>query len=164
MNAGFKNLYEVTCIREGKVIWTEKIYNLVTQEGLDHLLSNYFNGVDYNAVHYLGLKEGSAMVDTSTLLDFVSSYEVTEYTGNRPVINLDVPEAGGEALSRAVSNVADPCLFPITGSMTVTGVGVCTVDSGSAGVLFATAEFSAPRPLIVDDLLSVTCTFTQKSF
>lgn len=164
MNAGFSNVYKVVCTNNGEVKWEEEVHNLVTTEGLDHLLTSYFNGSAYTAAHYMALKTGAAITDEVTLTQFVASYEDTNYDGNRPAINLSVPEDGVEALSRAVHNNADPCLFTINGATTVTGVGVCTVDTGDAGVLFASAEFSAARPLVANDILSVVSTFTQKSY
>ena len=164
MNAGFCNIYEVTCVRDGVEIWKEEIKNLVTQEGLDHLLNTYFNGSAYDGVHYLALKTGSPIIDTTTLVNFVASFETTAYDGLRKIINLGAPVAGTEPLSRSVSNTGDPCIFTMNGSVTVTGIGVCTVDSGDAGTLFSGADFSAPRPLVSGDMLSITCTFTQKSY
>lgn len=164
MNAGFCNIYEVTCVRDGVEIWKEEVKNLVTQEGLDHLLNTYFNGAAYTATHFLALKTGTPIIDSTTLATFVATYETTLYEGLRKEIDLGSPTAGSEALSRQVDNSGNPCLFSINDNVSVTGVGVCTVDTGDAGVLFSGADFAAPRPLIAGDMLSITCTFTQKSY
>jgi hypothetical protein len=62
-----------------------------------------------------------------------------------------------------VGNSAAPAQFSITGAGgTVAGAFLCTVSSGTSGVLFSEADFQAPgdRVVVSGDTLNVTYTFS----
>jgi hypothetical protein len=62
-----------------------------------------------------------------------------------------------------ISNSAAPASFTISGvGGVVAGAFLCTVDSGTSGVLFSEADFNAPgdRTVVAGDVLNVTYTFS----
>lgn len=47
--------YQIECVRDGVVIWTEEFENLVVNEGLNDSLDKHFKGSSYSAAWYVGL-------------------------------------------------------------------------------------------------------------
>lgn len=152
-----KNTYRIRCHRNGKLIWEEKINNLVVDEGLNDVLSQYFKGSSYTAAHYMGLKGAGAIAAANTLASHAAWAEITAYSGDRKAITL------GAVASQSVDNTASPCQFTFTGSAAVDGIFVATVATGTSGVLFGAADFAATRNVIANDVLSIDATFTQAS-
>src|SRR5690606_12352228 len=143
--------------------------NLVVNEGLDDVLDKYFKGVNYSAVHYLGMKYDGAITATDTLQDlgdgFTSWAEFKNYLSvNRPTIVL------GDVAAQTVSNVNNRAEFTIDGIVNpageiVYGVFVTTQPDKTLynGVLFGAVDFQAPRTVLNSDLVIVTVEFTQAS-
>lgn len=154
---GFKNIYSVECWRDGIKVWEELNFNLITNEGLDNILQEYLKGAAYTATFFAGLKGSGTPAATDTLSSHPSWNEVTDYTGTRKTIILGAVSGG------AVDNSASRAQFDITGTATVAGVFVCTVTSGTAGVLYGVADFGAPRAVEASDTLIVTTAFTAAS-
>ena len=62
-----------------------------------------------------------------------------------------------------ISNSAAPSSFTISGAGgVVAGAFLCTVSSGTSGVLFSASDFQAPgdRTVVSGDTLNVTYTFS----
>jgi hypothetical protein len=62
-----------------------------------------------------------------------------------------------------ISNSASPSSFTISGDGgVVAGAFLCTVASGTSGVLFSEADFQSPgdRTVVAGDTLNVTYTFS----
>jgi hypothetical protein len=62
-----------------------------------------------------------------------------------------------------LSNSASPSSFTISGAGgTVAGAFLCSVDSGTSGILFSESDFQAPgdRVVVAGDTLNVTYTFS----
>jgi hypothetical protein len=62
-----------------------------------------------------------------------------------------------------ITNSASPASFTISGAGgTVAGAFLCTVASGTSGVLFSESDFQAPgdRVVVSGDTLNVTYTFS----
>lgn len=157
MNQQLRNIYSLECWRNGKKIWEEKDFNLITNEGVDNILQEYLKGSAYTASFFAGLKGSGTPAVTDTLSSHPSWNEVTDYTGTRKTIVLGTVSGG------AVDNSASRAQFDITGTATVAGVFVCTVASGTAGVLYGVADFGAPRAVEASDTLIVTTAFTAAS-
>ncbi|GAH04052.1 unnamed protein product, partial [marine sediment metagenome] len=43
-----KGVFEVECYRKGKLIWVEKVENIITNEGLNHILDSVLHGAGEN--------------------------------------------------------------------------------------------------------------------
>lgn len=143
--------YEITCVgADGKIKWAETIHNLVTTQGKNDLLDKYFKGSAYTAAWYLGLKGTGTGVVGDTAASHAGWSEVNPYAGNRPAITFGTTSAG--------SNTATANSFACTGSATVAGAFIQSANTGTSGVLYGLADFSASRSVINGDTLNVTAT------
>lgn len=153
--AGMKSVYRFECVgADGEVKWVEEVENLVVNVGLNDLLSQYFKGSAYTASFFVGLKGAGTVAAADTLASHAGWAEVTAYTGNRKTLTL------GSVASQSVDNSASPAAFAINGSATVTGGFVCTVNTGTGGILYGAADFGTSRAVISGDTLNVTVTLT----
>lgn len=144
----------VECVgRDGRVKWREEVRNLVTTEGKNDILTKYFKGSSYTAAWFMLLKGTGAPAATDTLASHAGWSEVTPYAGNRPSVTFGT--ASGGSLSGNQVGIS------INGTATVAGAGLCTVNSGTAGVLYNAANFSASRNVENGDTLNVTPTLTM---
>jgi hypothetical protein len=154
-----KNLYRVECLgADGKTKWIEEFGNLVVDEGLDDLLSQYAKGSGYTASHFVGLTDGTP---TPAAGDDMTTHagwaEIADYDeGTREVLTL------GTVSSQSVDNAASKASFAINASVTVGGVFVCTnsTKSGTSGTLYSIGAFAADKVLTSGDTLNVTVTLT----
>jgi hypothetical protein len=158
---GARFTYDVECRgADGNVKWSEVVENLVTTAGKNDLLDKYFKGSAYTAAWYLGLKSAIAGVEaiTDTMASHATWSEVFAYTGgtNRPALVF----AGNAA---AGSNTANAIPFAINATVTVGGAFVtntAATSPGNTGVLYSVRSFSADRPCLSGDTLTVTLTVT----
>ena len=142
---------------EGNLKWEETIENLVTLEGLDDLLDKYLKGSAYTAAFYVLLTDGTpTTAGSDTLASHVGWVEVTAYTGDRKALTL------GTVASQSVNNSASKAIFAINADTTIIGgAGIATVATGTAGVLYSVAAFTAAdKGLDSGDTLNVTATCT----
>lgn len=152
--AKIKHTWEIECVRDGKVIWTEKFDNLVVTEGLNKYLdATIVTGLAAPA-WYIGLKDTGAMNAADTLAVPVNWTELTNYSGNRKTY---VP---GAISGGSVNNSASKASFAITGDDTVYGAFMCSVATGTAGTLLGGDDFGTPRAVLIGDTLNVQVTLT----
>ena len=143
--------YQVECVgADGEVRWTEDITNLVTTEGKTFLIDKVFKGSAYTAAWYMGLKGAGTAAVGDTLASHAGWAEVNPYTGNRPAITFGTTSGG--------SNTATAVSFAITGTATVAGCFVSSVNTGTAGTLYSAGDFAASRSVLSGDTLNVTLT------
>lgn len=119
---------------DGLIKWRETKNNLVTTDGLNDLVSKYFKGSGYSASWYLGLKGSGSAAAGDTLSSHSGWSEVSSYTGNRPQLTF------GSVSSGACS--ASDITYSINGDVTIAGGFVCSVASGTSGVLYSVAAFN----------------------
>lgn len=160
---GLDGTFVVECYRKGKLIWTEKIHNVCTAEGIEAMLDIMFHAATQITTWYLEIYE------TDTAGADGLTYAVPTYTpctsydeATRPVFN----EAA--ASSKAITNSANKGVFTISATKTIYGVSL--VGGGSApttkgntaggGTLFSAGKFSASKACEDDDVLNVTYTLT----
>lgn len=132
--------------------WEEVFHNLVTNEGRNDLIDKYFKGSSYTAAWYMGLKGTGSAAAGDTLASHAGWSELTPYTGNRKTITW------GTTASQ--SNSATAVSFAITGTASVYGAFVASVNSGSSGILYSAGDFAASRSVVNGDTLNVTPTVT----
>ena len=154
MNVHAHNDYVVECVgADGHVKWREIVHNLVTTEGGDDILTQYWKGSSYTAAHYMGLTSGTP---TFALADTLASHagwtEETPYSGSRPGITASWGTAASKSLSATAISIS------ITATATVGGAFICTVASGTTGTLVGEGAFSADRSVANGDTLNVTPT------
>lgn len=156
-------VYHVQCLdKDGNLKWEDSMHNLVVNEGLQDMNNKYFNGSTYSAAFYLGLIEGPSSGTTYNAGDTLASHagwtEFTNYSGSR------------KSAAFSSATLADPSVVATTAAVSfsisstggvVAGAFLCTVSSGSSGVLFSEADFQSPgdRTVVSGDTLNVSYTF-----
>lgn len=137
--------------------------NIVTTEGMNHLLSSLIVGFSIIQPWYIAPYSGSVTpVVGTTAATFTSvTTEVTQYDeATRELWAVDALGAGV-----VIQNDATRADFTMNASVTVRGCGVLSASAKSAttGKLLAYANFSAARALVDDDILTVRYTITASS-
>lgn len=130
--------------------WSEDVTNLVMTAGKTDIIDKYLKGSSYTAAWFLGLKGAGTIAAGDTLASHAGWTEVTPYSGNRPGITWGTTTTG--------SNTATAVSISITSTSTVAGAFVCTVATGTSGVLYSCSDFSASRSVSNGDTLNVTAT------
>ncbi len=147
--------------QSGKLLWTEKIHNLVVDAGLNDSLDKYFKGSSYTAVFYVGLTTDSkTFAASNTMSSHAGWVEFTDYSGsNRPTLTL------GTVSGKSVDNSANKAEFNVSASGTVGGCFVTTGQSkgGTTGVLYGGGAFSSNHSVQSGYLLRVTVTLSTAS-
>jgi hypothetical protein len=162
MRAG--GVFHVQCLdKDGNLKWETSEHNLVVNEGLQNMNTEYFKGSTYSASFFLGLITGPGSGTTFAAADTLASKAWTEYTdyaGSRKAVTFGTATTADPSV---ISNTASPASFTISGAGgTVAGAFLCTVASGTSGVLFSESDFQSPgdRVVVSGDTLNVTYTFS----
>ena len=166
--AGFREglvgggVFTVTCYdKDGNLKWESKAKNLVVNQGLQDMNTKYFKGVTYSAAWYLGLVTGPGP-STFAAADTLASKawtEFTNYSGNRKSVTFGTATTADPSV---IDNNASQASFSITGTATVAGAFLASVDTGTSGVLFSEADFESPgdRAVVSGDTLNVKYEFS----
>ena len=133
-----------------EVKWRESIHNLVTTVGKTDIVDKYFKGSTYTAAWYMGLCGAGTKAVGDTLASHAGWTEQTPYSGNRPAITFGTTSAG--------SNTGTAVSYSITGSATVAGAFIASVNTGTSGTLYSAGDFAASRTVASGDTLNVTPT------
>ena len=157
-------VFHVQCLdKDGNLKWETSKHNLVVNEGLQNMNTQYFKGSTYTAAFFLGLITGPASGTTFAAADTLASKawtEFTDYSGSRKAVTFGTATTADPSV---ISNSAAPSSFTISGAGgVVAGAFLCTVSSGTSGVLFSESDFQAPgdRTVVSGDSLNVTYTFS----
>lgn len=157
-------VFHVQCFdKDGNLKWETKEHNLVVNEGLQNMNTEYFKGSTYSAAFYLGLITGPGSGTTYAATDTLASHswtEFTNYSGSRKSVTFGTATTADPSV---ISNSASPSSFSISSSGgVVAGAFLCTVASGTSGVLFSESDFQSPgdRTVVNGDTLNVTYTFS----
>ncbi len=155
-------VFEVECFdRDGNLKWRETAPNLITNEGLDHILNTVLHADTQITTWYVAIFEDNhtpAAGDTYATPGYTESTAYTEST--RP----EYEEAA--ASSQSVTNSANKATFSINAAKTIYGASL--VGGGSApstkgdtaggGTLLCAAKFSSSKSVENGDTLNVTYT------
>jgi len=162
MRAG--GVFHVQCLdKDGNLKWETTEHNLVVNEGLQEMNTEFFKGAAYTAAFFLGLVTGPGSGTTFAATDTLASKawtEFTDYAGSRKAVTFGTATTADPSV---ISNSASPSSFTISGAGgTVAGAFLCTVASGTSGVLFSASDFQSPgdRVVVASDTLNVTYTFS----
>jgi hypothetical protein len=157
-------VFHVQCLdKDGNLKWATSEHNLVVNEGLQDMNTEYFKGSTYTAAFFLGLITGPGSGTTFAAADTLASKAWTEYTdyaGSRKAVTFGTATTADPSV---ISNSASPSSFTISGAGgVIAGAFLCTVASGTSGVLFSEADFQSPgdRTVVSGDTLNVTYTFS----
>jgi hypothetical protein len=157
-------VFHVECFdKDGNLKWKTSEHNLVVNEGLQDMNTQYFKGSTYTAAFFLGLIIGPGSGTTFAAADTLASKawtEFTDYAGSRKAVTFGTATTADPSV---ISNSASPSSFTISGAGgVVAGAFLCTVSSGTSGVLFSESDFQSPgdRTVVAGDTLNVTYTFS----
>ncbi len=158
-------IFRVECFgADGALKWTDENHNLVVNQGLQDMNAQYFKGVGYTAAWYLGLVTGPSSGTTfaagNTLASHAGWTEFTDYTGNRKAVTFGTATTADPSV---IDNTAAAVSFTISGAGgVVAGAFLCSVATGTSGVLFSGSDFASPgdRTVVSGDTLNVTYTFS----
>jgi len=149
--------------KDGNLKWAAESHNLVVNEGLQDMNTQYFKGATYSAAFYLGLitgpGSGTTFIAGDTLAVHAGWTEFTNYSGSRKSVVFGTATSADPSV---ISNSASPAQFAITGAGgVVAGAFLTTVASGTSGILFSESDFQSPgdRTVVSGDTLNVTYTF-----
>lgn len=161
---GAGGVYSVVCHdADGNVKWADSFHNLVVNQGLQDMNSKYFSGSGYTAAWYLGLVTGPGSGTTFAAADTLASHagwtENTAYTGNRKAATFGTATTADPSV---ISNSASPAVFTMnTNAQVIAGAFLCSVTSGTSGVLFSAGDFTGgDKTVDSGDTLTVTYTFS----
>lgn len=165
--SGAGGVFTVECVgADGRVKWTEQFHNLVVNQGLQDMNSQYFKGAGYNAAWYIGLVQGPGSGNTYAAADTLASHAGwtelaagTAYTGNRKAATFGTATTADPSV---IDNSGSPASFAmLVNSTTVAGALVCNAASGTSGVLFSVGSFTGGDKFVDNgDTLNVTYTFS----
>lgn len=142
---------------EGKLKWRDEGENLIVDEGINFILDTALSGTAQDTTFFIGLKDTGTPLAAWTLAS--GPTEITAiYTGNRPAWTED-----NTTDDESVSNSASPASFSITGTDTVFGAFLATVDTGTGGTLIGAKDFAASQAVNNGDTLNITYTIDGTS-
>lgn len=149
-------IFDVVCRRpDGSVLWSESTHNLMTNEGLDHLLDVLLHGTAQVSPWYVGLKNAGAAAAGDTLAAHAAWTENANYTGNRQEY-VETASSG-----QAVTNSASRASFDIdTNGQTIAGAFLASAASGTVGTLLCVGDFSGSKSCGAGDTVEVTYTIS----
>jgi hypothetical protein len=152
--------YTFKQIRDGVEIDAWEIDNLVVNQGLNDMLSVYFNAGAQKTSWFMSLFQGNyAPVLTDTAATW--SAAATECTGitspTRPAYTPAAPAA------QTITNSATPTSFTFNANNTLYGIALASsnVLGGTGGVLFSEVAFAAPKTVQTGDQLLITYSLTM---
>lgn len=155
-------VFHVDHVRNGEVIDSWESPNIVTNEGLNHILDVEFGGATQITAWYIGLFEGNytpvAGVTAATIT--ANSTECTAYDAATRVAYTEAAAA-----SQAITNSASRASFVFNATKTIYGAFLVSASAKSAttGTLFAASRFAASKAVVDDDELLVTYTISASS-
>jgi hypothetical protein len=160
----FSGRFDVECFdKDGNLKWKDYIENIVTNEGLNHILDILFVSATAQVdPWYVGLIDATpspAAGDTAAGIDTSAQVwgEVQTYDEAVRQTYTDVRTA------QSVDNSASKAVFTISGSVTVGGAFMISdsTKGGTSGTLLCAGAFTGGNRAVVDnDTLNVTYTFT----
>ena len=159
-------VFEVTCRdKDGNVKWSTQSHNLVVNVGLQDMSTKYFSGSAYTAAWYLGLY-GAGGSNSPAAGDTMASHAGWAENGSYSEATRQACTFGTATTAdpSVITNTASPASFSINASTIIGGAFLTSSNtkSGTTGVLFSAADFSAPgdRSVVSGDTINVTYTFS----
>jgi hypothetical protein len=168
--AGYAGLWKMVCKGpDGKIKWVEQWHNLIVDEGLNESLNVTLGNQTQSASWYIGMISGTVDTISGQLAagDTLASNAWTEVpfsSVSESVRGLwdvsGVTPVSGESISNPT-----PVTYNFTSAETVGGAFLCSVSSGTAGILFSEGVFGssgAEKTLGNGDTLDITATITSQ--
>lgn len=149
-------------VRDGQIIDEWEDYNLVVNEGLNHLLDVLFHGGTQVTTWYLGVFEGN-YTPIATVTAATITAASTECTAYDETTRQAYAEAA--AASQSITNAESKATFTFNAAKTIYGAFLVSASAKSAtsGTLFSAARFGTAKTVADDDQLLLTYTFNASS-
>lgn len=148
--------------RDGKLLGKETTHNLITNQGLNHLLDVLLRGTTQVSPWYVALFEGNyTPTSGDTAANFTAN--ATESTAYDEATRVEYVEAA--AASQSTTNSANKATFTINATKTIYGAALLSASAKSAitGTCLAVTRFTTSRAVIDNDVLQVTYTISAAS-
>jgi len=154
--------FHIEHIRGGEVIDREDVTNIVTNEGLDHILNTVFHSGSQVGTWFLGLFEAN-YTPIATVTAATITAASTESTAYDEATRQEYVEAAASAQS--ITNSANKATFTMNATKTIYGAFLVSnsAKSSTAGILLSAARFGSPKQVVDDDQLLLTYTFNASS-
>lgn len=158
MQGGFLYTFE-KLDRQGRVVWTEQIHNLIPIEGLNHFLNVALKGSTQIPTWYVGIYTNNytpAAGDTMAAFPAAAGEITTYANATRHTLVL------GTVASGAVDNTASKAEITFTSAASVQGGFITSVAAKGAttGVLLSAVKNASPKNFEVGETLRVSAGFT----
>jgi len=159
--AKFRGEFVTECYRDGKLIWLDKTHNIITNQGLDHILNTELHAGTAITTWYCTL------VETNTTPAATMTYAVPTYTESTAYDETTRPEyVEAASSSQSVTNSASKAVFTISATKTMYGASLVgggtaastKADTAGGGTLLCYALFSASRAVVDNDVINLTYT------
>jgi len=154
--------YHIECYDQGgRLKWTADPHNVITTEGLNHLLNVELHGATAVATWYCALASTNTAAASTMTYATPSFTEFTLYDeATRPAYN----EASSAAAS--ITNSANKAVFTISATVTTPTIyGAALLSSSvkgdtatTGGVLFSYALLSTSRAVVAADVINLSYT------
>jgi len=139
--------------------WEDDFHNIITNEGLDHILNVILHGSTQITTWYCGLVETNTTPAAAMTYATPSFTESTAYDeATRPAYN----EAASS--SQSITNSANKAVFTISGTKTMYGAALfgggsaatTKGDAAGGGTLLCYALASPSRSVVDNDVINLT--------
>lgn len=154
--------YTVEHLRNGELIDTFQVSNLVPDEGLNHALGVLLKAETQQTTWYVGLFEGN-YTPTNTITAATVTSVATECTAYDETTRVEW--IGGAISGGAVSNTASTAAFTINATKAIYGgfMVSSSAKSSTVGILVSIVRFPTVKNVEATDILRVTASFTNIS-
>ena len=154
VKGGFNYLVELFA-PDGTLMSSEKVHNMIPQQGLDHIPAVVFKNAAQAAAWYIAPFEGNydpSMLETAATIATAST-ESTAYTPAARVLFASSAVALG-----AVDNAAARAEFTFTAAKRIYGgfLVSSSVKAGATGVLMSIVRFASPKDCDIGSVLRIT--------
>ena len=157
----FKGRFDIEVYdKDGKFISKSSCHNIVTDEGLDHLLNVVLEDTAKVATWYCAIFADDYTPDGD------ETYAVPEYTEWENYDEATRPEFNNAtSVAKSTTNSANKAAFTAnTGAATLYGASILSVntkgDEVGGGVLFCLGTFTVAQPVIATNVVNLTYTIT----
>jgi hypothetical protein len=156
---GEKMRYPNGRLAPAQLVWIDSFHNIVTNEGLDHILDVVLHDATQVSTWYCSMFESDSTPAAGWTYDTYADSDCTEFTAydeaNRPEYN----EAA--ASSQSTTNSANKAQFTVNDTKTLYGAALVSVNTKSdhgAGTLLCAGTFASSRSVVDDDVVNLTYT------
>jgi len=158
--AKFGGVFDVECFdKHGNLKWQERAHNIITNEGLDHILDTELHGATAITAWYC------ALVETDTTAAATQTYATPIYTESTSYDETQRPAYDeAAASSQVITNSANKAAFTISDTKTMYGAALVgggsaaltKADAAGGGTLLCYAKFTSSRAVVDDDVINLT--------